>query len=201
MKIIIHICTFCFYLFSLTAFAQSITLYDQPNATAKNIGTIDLSAGIIPIFTPKPGDWVKVADPRNGNVGWVKVSDVKSAKESGSSVSYSQNIIQTNSQNPQAPQKLTAEQQEWVKKVQTEQLMMQQKLQHMLNDMNEMFKQEWETLKANPQFPTVLPFLAAPPPTNKTNAPAPSTVAPNNQTQPATEIKNQTNMNNMQPAH
>jgi hypothetical protein len=193
MKIMIYVSIFFLYLFSFATFAQPITMYDQPIPTAKTIGTVDLSSGIIPIFTPKTGDWVKVADPKNGNVGWVKASELKSAKESGSSVIYSQKIINGT---PPNTQKLTTDQQEWIKRVQTEQQIMQQKLQHMMKDMNELFQQEWETLKSNPQFPVVMPFLATPPTT--INAPVPAPVTPNNnQTKPATEIKT----NEVKPAN
>ncbi len=62
---------------SSNAMAKSINLYDQPKADSKVIYTIDSSAGVITIFTPKEGGWVKVADPRNGNVGWVKSADLQ----------------------------------------------------------------------------------------------------------------------------
>lgn len=62
---------------SSISMAKSITLYEQPKTDAKVVGTVESNAGIMTIFTPKDGDWVKVADPRNGNVGWVKASELK----------------------------------------------------------------------------------------------------------------------------
>lgn len=73
---------------SSTAMAKSINLYDQPKADGKVINTIDSNVGIIAIFTPKEGGWVKVADPRNGNVGWVKSADLQG-------VGVNMNIMQT----------------------------------------------------------------------------------------------------------
>lgn len=35
------------------AFAAEISLYDQPAAGAKIVGSVDMAAGITPIFTPK----------------------------------------------------------------------------------------------------------------------------------------------------
>jgi len=64
---------------SLTAMAKSINLYDQPKADGKVMGTIETSKGVIVIFTPKGSEWVKVGDPGNGNVGWVKSTDLAGA--------------------------------------------------------------------------------------------------------------------------
>lgn len=75
--------------------ANSINLYDAPRDQAKVTGTIDLSTGIIPIFTPKNSSWVKVADPRNGNTGWVKASDLKDSK--GNVITFSQQISESGS--------------------------------------------------------------------------------------------------------
>lgn len=69
---------------SMVCSAKNINLYDQPKADAKVVGTIDSDTGIIPIFTPKDNKaWVKVADPRNGNVGWIKNSDIDTGATSG----------------------------------------------------------------------------------------------------------------------
>lgn len=46
-----------------------IQLFEQPNAQSKIIATIPQGQPIIPIYTEK--DWTKIADPSNGNVGWV----------------------------------------------------------------------------------------------------------------------------------
>src|SRR5579862_9418067 len=62
---------------SSNSLAKSINLYDQPKADGKVVNTVDSNTGIITIFKPKEGEWVKVADPRNGNVGWVKLADLK----------------------------------------------------------------------------------------------------------------------------
>jgi hypothetical protein len=72
----------CVGLFAITlislCYAKPVSLYEQPKADAKVIGSVDSDAGIIPIFTPKDtNDWIKVADPRNGNVGWVKQAELK----------------------------------------------------------------------------------------------------------------------------
>lgn len=76
------------------AIAKPLNLYDQPNSNAKKIGTIETDTGIIPIFTSKEGEWIKVGDPKNGNVGWVKRSDLQSI----SGIAVIQNVISTGQQ-------------------------------------------------------------------------------------------------------
>lgn len=71
----------CSSVFSLTSVAKTINLYEAPkDNNNKVIGTADSEAGIIPIFTPQGSSWIKIADPRNGNVGWAKSSDLSDAK-------------------------------------------------------------------------------------------------------------------------
>lgn len=77
----------------LGVFAAEISLYDQPNASAKVIGKIDTSIGVIPIYTPTNSEWIKVGDPRNGNVGWLKSADLSKAMGPSNGVSFSQKII------------------------------------------------------------------------------------------------------------
>jgi hypothetical protein len=74
----------------ILAYANAINLYDEPKDNSKVVGTIDLATGIMPIFTPANSSWTKVADPRNGNTGWVKNSELKDSK--GNSISFSQRV-------------------------------------------------------------------------------------------------------------
>jgi SH3-like domain-containing protein len=83
--------------------AKDINLYDQPDEKAKVIGTVDLSAGIIPILTPKEGSWIKVADPRNGNVGWIKSNEMNADGGNPSAVTFTQRVI-NNGSGPQYDQ-------------------------------------------------------------------------------------------------
>lgn len=64
-------------LFSAAVFANEIELFDQPKAEAKVIGKIPSKTGFVCIYTPKDSEWIKVGDPRNGHVGWVKLADAK----------------------------------------------------------------------------------------------------------------------------
>lgn len=72
------------------SFAAIVNLREQPTDQSKIIGTADLSAGIIPIYTPRNSLWIKIADPSNGNTGWIKSSELKDSK--GNVITYKQQI-------------------------------------------------------------------------------------------------------------
>lgn len=64
-------------LFATTsAFAKTINLHQEPKADSPSTGTINTEAGVTIVYTPKTGEWIKVANPNNGDVGWVKSSDL-----------------------------------------------------------------------------------------------------------------------------
>lgn len=72
-----HIVSLCLLLVATSiVHAKTINLYEQPKADSKQIGSIDSSVGMISIFTTSDGSWIKVGDPRNGNVGWIKSVDL-----------------------------------------------------------------------------------------------------------------------------
>lgn len=77
--------------------AKSIKIYQSPQANSKVVGSIDLAKGIIPIYTPKNSDWIKVANPNNGDTGWVKQSELIDHK--GNNVSFSQRYYQSDEGN------------------------------------------------------------------------------------------------------
>lgn len=163
---------FSFAALILSTFSQAkeITMYDQPKADAKVVGAADLSSGIVPIFTPKSGDWVKIADPRNGNVGWVKSSELTSA----GSFTFTQRFI-NNGKGPQTyqiiqygqPQKnmTTEEVQNMVQKMQTQQNTaqesMQKAVQDMMKNMGAMYQQQWETMQ-KAGVPIIMPIVIMP---------------------------------------
>ncbi len=53
-----------------TVFATTVPLYHQASDKAKVIREVNLAQGIIPILFSK--DWLKVALPTTGEVGWIK---------------------------------------------------------------------------------------------------------------------------------
>jgi len=63
-------------LLTQTLFAKNIDLHESPSATSKVTASMNSESPIMPIFSPKNSEWIKIADPANGNVGWVKAKDV-----------------------------------------------------------------------------------------------------------------------------
>lgn len=74
--------------------AATINLYQDPKTNAPVVGQIDPAKGIMPIFTPQGSTWVKVADPSNGNVGWIQQKDLN--LPSGTSMSIQQKTVDAN---------------------------------------------------------------------------------------------------------
>jgi hypothetical protein len=154
--------------FSSAASAQSISLYEQPSPSAKVIGSADLSSGIIPIYTPPNNkDWIKIADPRNGNVGWIKSSELKSAKGGESNVTFTQKIISTDKQpnsyqvmqfgpNGIQTNMMNNEQiKAFTQKMRIEQQSLQNSFQNIMKNMNDVIQQQWNTWNANGNFPII----------------------------------------------
>jgi hypothetical protein len=148
-------------LFSPFCFAKILTLYDQPKADAKSIGTIDSEVGIIPIFTTKDNTWIKVADPKNGNVGWIQSSDLNVNNSNG--FSFSQKMISTG-HGPHSyviqfgtPQLLTPEQsKEFFKRLQEQTQSIQENTQKMMQDIFKNMDQ------FEMQFPIIMPVIVMP---------------------------------------
>jgi len=158
-------------LLPLSAFAKSINFYDEPKDNAKVVGSLDSDVGIIPIYTPEKGDWIKVADPRNGNVGWVKMKDLgDNAGTTG--YTFTQRFINTGT-SPQTyqviqfggPNKMTPEQiQNQLKQTKLQQQQMQENMnkamQNMMNDMNNLY--HWNNAWFNNNTPFIMPVLVIP---------------------------------------
>lgn len=156
------------FIFSTTAFAtlNSVNLYDQPKSDAKVIGTVDVTAGVVPIFSSPQGDWMKVGDPRNGNVGWVKSSDLNSNGGS-TSFTFTQKMI-NNGKGPQtyqmiqygSPQKLTPEQTKALQQLELQQQHFQKEWQDMMDMFNHDFSHE--TFMPGMNFPMIMPVVVVP---------------------------------------
>jgi len=149
--------------FTSLSYAQNISLYDQPNGNAKVIGKIDTASGIIPIFKPQTGDWVKVADPRNGNVGWIKQSDFNNANVSRSSYQ----VIQYGSQQDNQRKLSDTEMQDIINKAReranTYNKNLPNNLQNMMDNMNQVIQKEVERVrKTGDTGPIILPVIIMP---------------------------------------
>jgi len=58
--------------------AATLSLHQKPEADSKIVGQVDLDKGVLTIYQPKSSEWVKVANPANGDVGWVRVRELRS---------------------------------------------------------------------------------------------------------------------------
>lgn len=161
--------------------AKTLTLFDQPKNDAKAIGSIDSASGIIPIFTPKDSSWIKVADPTNGNVGWIKSSDFNTvSKTSGFSFKMintgngpsNYQIIQFGGSNP-----FTSEQsQALMKQMESRTKALQKDMQMMVHDM-------FNGLNLTaPNFPILVPVIMMP-----QEPTVPKKSQPANESSPATK--------------
>lgn len=164
--------------------AKDVNLYDQPSNTAKVVGKVDLAIGVVPIFTSKAGDWMKVGNPSNGDVGWVKTSDM-SSPGSPTSITFTQKIVNDKS-GPHSvqllqfgsPENLTPQQtQDFYKKMQVQQLKIQQytqkAIQDMLNQMNSIY--QWNGADGMNSFPMIMPIVIVPPAVHPTPGTPPAT--------------------------
>lgn len=61
---------------SASVFAKTINLYSEPKMDSKVTGAVNTENGVTIVYTPKSGEWIKIANPANGDVGWVKSSDL-----------------------------------------------------------------------------------------------------------------------------
>lgn len=155
--------------FSSTCFAKEISLYDQPKADAKIVGNVDLAAGFIPIYTPKEGEWIKIGDPRNGNVGWIKSNEFNKINSTEASFTFTQSYINDNNKSPMTyriiqfgkPSKLSSEQaQSMIKQMQIQQQSLQKSIQNMMFDMDQLFYDDWHFNPGN--FPFLMPVVFIP---------------------------------------
>lgn len=148
-------------------FAADLVIYDQPNANAKVVGKINLSSGVMPIYTPPNSEWLKVADPSNGNVGWAKQADLSALGKTG--IYFTQKIINDGNADARTyqifqygtpPAANQNERQVMLKKFQLQQQAiqkeMQSNMQDMVRNMNLLYQQQWELMKSTP-YPLMAP--------------------------------------------
>lgn len=156
---------------SFGVFAKTINLYDQPMTTSKVVGSIDTASGVIPIFTPKGGEWVKVGDPRNGNVGWIKSSDLASGTTT--SFSFTQKF-ENDGKAPETykiefgnlPSLNTQQSVEMIKKMQSQQeaiqKSMQKVMQEMMSNIYKLYQQQPQLLHDNGKSAIIMPIVIVP---------------------------------------
>lgn len=158
----------CIFLAATLSFAKSINLYVEPKPDSKVLGTLDSQVGAITIYTPKdnPG-WVKVADPRDGKVGWIKSTEFGNTNFTFQVITSGDNangyrIYQYGGTESYSPQKVEDE----MKKMQLRQQNIQRRMQHLMDDMFDDFYVPG---------PIFVPVIIMP---EKTGAPKPAAAKP-----------------------
>jgi hypothetical protein len=160
--------------FSPLTQAKVLNLYDQPKSDSKVVATLESSGGMVPIFTPKNSDWMKVGDPQNGNVGWIKLEDL--SNDSGllaTQFSMTQKTVNTKT-GPKTVQFVTfstpktlnaVQSQTLAKEIQTRQDNLQKSVQKMMQsfyqDMSSYYMENPAMFKA-PNMPVVMPIIVYP---------------------------------------
>lgn len=138
-----------------TAQAKPINLHEQPKTDSKIVGTVDSATGVITIFTPKTGDWVKVANPTDGNVGWIKATELShtgfrfNVLSTGDGAQGYQ-IIQYGNMQPYTPEQFS----QTMKKIQLQQQTWQKDTQQIMENLFKSMQQSW--------FPMILPVVVLP---------------------------------------
>jgi hypothetical protein len=164
-------------LLSVVTLAATLNVYEKPEEHAKIIASMKSGEQLMPIFYTEKRDWVKVANPKNGDVGWVKVGELKGpmiiTKING--VETRQQIIADKNSKDQKPQvysiiqysgsqelkpedaqKVVKDMEERSKKMNES---MQRMQEHMQKNISEMFK---ELDRSFYTFPIIQPIIVIP---------------------------------------
>jgi hypothetical protein len=196
-QILTLLCGLSSLLLSASLSAKPVNMYEQPQTDSKVIGTIDSGSSMVPIFSSKAGDWMKVGDPQNGNVGWIKVNDVSASNTANgvTSTGFSMSEKTVNTSNgpktyrvmqfgntpplsPEQSQAVTTEMQKRQIEVQKDTMKM---IQSIFDSANAVYKAN-PNLYNNFTFPVVVPVVAVPvvdqPGTTPPNSAAPTSRKP-----------------------
>lgn len=160
------------------AYADTVNLHQEPKADSPTTASIDLAKGVVPIYTPANSEWIKVADPSNGNVGWIKQSDFKNANSA--SIKVSQEVVGADGKvkssgyqiqvgNPADTNKMRQLQE-------NVQRNMQMQIQDMVNGMNNLYQKQMKLLEDSGYY--VPPTNTKAPVTSATPAPATKPTTP-----------------------
>ncbi len=154
------------------AYAETVTLYQEPKADSKTVATVDLAKGIVPIYTPDGSDWIKVADPSNGNVGWIKQSDFKNANSASIKIKNNGVNLQVGKPINMNDPKVKANLEEIRKLQENVQRNMKTQIQDMVNGMNNLYQKQMKLLEDSGYY---VPPMKNTPATDAKPTPAPIT--------------------------
>lgn len=158
------------------AITPTIYLRESPIEKAKVIASMKAGEQLMPIIYTQKRDWVKVANPINGDVGWAKVDELKGPliilKTNGSKTQQQIIINKNNKDKPQVysiiqysgPRELKPEEAKKVvqemekrhKKMEESMQKMQEQLQKNISEMFKDFDSNFYT------FPVIQPIIVVP---------------------------------------
>lgn len=73
--IVLVVLLFCSFL-SMASYANPVNIYEKPDSKSNIVSSIKDNDQIMPIFYVNK-EWVKVANLKNGDVGWMKAEELK----------------------------------------------------------------------------------------------------------------------------
>jgi hypothetical protein len=162
--------------FTNAIFASDLSLYENPDANSKVVTTLKSGSQLIPIYSPEKGEWVKVANPKDGTVGWVKSDDLKgpviTTKIDDSTMQ--QTIVTDKDKSPQTyevirfsgPTSLNDEEaQKLAKLMEKRQQKMSDSIDKMQESMQKMVKDMMKEINSNQglfTFPIIQPIIVVP---------------------------------------
>lgn len=160
------------------AYADSVNLHQEPKADSPTTASIDLAKGVVPIYTPANSEWIKVADPTNGNVGWIKQSDFKNANSA--SIKVTQEAVGPDGKVKNSGYELQVGKPTDINKMrqlqENVQHNMQMQIQDMVNGMNNLYQKQMKLLEDSGYY--------VPPTNNKAPVTSAKPVPASNATKP-----------------
>lgn len=76
-KILFSIILLAGSILTTITYAATINIYEKSDPNSKIVTSVKTGDQLIPIFYTEKKDWIKVANPKNGEVGWVKADQLK----------------------------------------------------------------------------------------------------------------------------
>lgn len=134
---------------------DTVKLYQEASDTSNVLATINLEQRLVPFY--KKGDWIKVGDPSNGQVGWINKEQYRNAMNNIVKQSVQTIYIEQNDENNGKPQitvyqngqKVTGKQADEIyKQVQKQQENMQAHFMMMQKSMNNWMNQQMQMLNS-----------------------------------------------------
>ncbi len=155
----------------------AIKLYDEPNNSAKVLGSLNINQRLVPIFQ-KDG-WIKVGNPTDGTVGWINKDEYQQAIDAAIHQNVQTIYIEQIDKNGKKPQitvyqngkKLTGDQAQAIyTNIKKQQQEMQKNMQIFQQRMNSWMNQQMQVMNtpmlAFPAMPVLQPVVIVENPTS-----------------------------------